>query len=54
MEAEIARTVAGAGDQGRLAAAQKLHPHSEHAWTPGDPAVVTDLALAIENRRMEP
>ena len=54
MVAEIARIVAGAVDQRRLAAAQKLHPHEVHAWMLGNPAIVTDLALAIENRHIEP
>ena len=49
MDAEIARIAAGTVDQGRRAAARKLHPHSVHAWMPGDLTVVTDLALAIEN-----
>ena len=54
MVAEIARVVAGAVDQGRLAAAQKLHPHEVHARMLGDPTIVTDLALAIENRHLKP
>ena len=54
MVAEITRVVAGAVDQGRLAAAQKLHPHQVHARMLGNPAVVTDLALAIENRHLKP
>src|SRR5215207_7519325 len=54
MIAEIARIVAGAIDQGRLATAQKLQPHQVHAWMCRDPAIVTHLALAIENRHIEP
>src|SRR5262249_45885158 len=54
MIAEIVRVIAGAVDQSRLAAAQKLHPHQVHARMRGDPAIVSDLALAVENREVKP
>src|SRR4051812_3613385 len=54
MIAEIARVVASAVDEGRLAAAQKLQPHKIHAWLLGHASVMADLALAIENRHLQP
>src|SRR5688500_2476194 len=54
MVAEIARVVAGAVDEGRLAAAQELHAHQIEARMFGDATVVTDLALAIEHRHLKP
>ena len=54
MGAEIARVVAGAVDQCGLAAAQELHPHQVHAGRADDPAVMTDVALAVENRQLQP
>src|SRR5262245_13857014 len=54
MGTEIARVVAGAIDQSGLAAAQKLHSHDVQARMRGDPAIVTDLALAIQDRHLEP
>ena len=50
MVAEITRVVAGAVDQRRLAAALKLHPHQVHARMFRNTAVVTDVALAVEDR----
>ena len=54
MLAEIARIIARAVDQRGLAAAQKLHPHEIQSRMRGNAAIVTNLALAIENRHMKP
>ena len=50
MIAEITRVVASAVDQSRLAAAQKLRPHQVQARMFHYTAVVTDVALAVEDR----
>src|SRR5260221_9695012 len=54
MVAEIASVVTCAVDQGGLAAAQKLHAHQVHAGLFGHPAIMTDLALRIDDRNVEP
>ncbi len=54
MFAEIARVVAGAVEEDGFAAAQEWHAHQVHAGRVDDAAVVTDLALAIEHRHIEP
>ena len=54
MIAEIARIVAGAVDQRRLATPQELHAHQVHARRVDHAAVVTDAALAIEHGDVQP
>ena len=54
MRAEIARVVAGAVDEGRLASSQELYAHQVHAGCiADDTAVVTHAALAVQNRHLE-
>ena len=54
MRAQIARVVAGTVDQCGLSAPQELHPHQVHAGRADDAAVMTDHALAVENRQLQP
>jgi len=54
MRAQIARVVAGAVDQGRLAAPQELHPHEVDAGRADDAAVMRDVALAVEDWQLQP
>ena len=54
MVAEIARIVAGAIDERRLATPQELHAHQVQARRLDHAAVVTDAALAIERGDVQP
>ena len=54
MRAQIASIVTGAVDQCGLSAPQELHPHEVHAGRADDPAVMRDVALAVENRQFQP
>jgi hypothetical protein len=48
------RVVASTIDQGGFATAQELSSHKIHSWRTNDAAVMTDHALAVENRQLEP
>jgi hypothetical protein len=52
--AEIARIVAGAVNEGRFPAAQKLHPHEIQARVLDNTAIVTDHAFMVEDWYVEP
>ena len=55
MRAQIPRVVAGTVDQRGLALAQELHAHQiEAGRVVDDTAVVSDVALAVEHRHVEP
>ena len=54
MRAEVARVVAGAVDQRGLAAPQELHSHQIQAQGIRHAAVVSDQALAVQHRHVEP
>src|SRR5262245_8247330 len=54
MRAQIASIVTSAVDQPGLAEPQKLHPHEVDAGRTDDAAVVRDVALAVENRQLQP
>ncbi len=55
MLAEIARVVAGTVEEDGFATAEEWHAYQIHAGRiDDDAAVVTDLALAIEDRHIEP
>ena len=52
--AQVGRVGGCAVDQGRLAAAQKWHPHQVQAGAGGDAAVVADMAFSVEHLDVEP